>query len=627
MELTRAYSFLTIKAIDGDRRRIRGIATTPTPDRQGDILEPLGARFPPELPLLLHHRKDCPVGIARLGPAGPGGIPFEAEIPIVTVPGPVKDETDRAWQSITHGLIKAVSIGFRVFAGSLQRIKGSDGFRILTSEILEISLVTIPANQDATLEIVKSIDASYLAAIGRSSSRPGVAGCVQCEGTTMQTTAEQITAWENKRAALVAQMAAIMQKAADEHRTLDAAETDTYETLEREMIGVDNHLPKLRTLEQSQIKAAAPVNGHNGITRPASVQVFTTKPTLPPGTMFTRAAMAIAASKGVRSDAIEYAKRWEAETPEVIQFLKAAVAPGTTTDPAWAQPLTAVSNIAGEFLALLRPATILGKIANLRQVPFNTSVPTQTAGGSYGWVGEAKPKPVTKLGFGTAKLDMSKAAGIIVLTEELVRTSNPSAESIVRADMIAGIAAFLDVQFINPAVAAVAGVNPASITNGITAIPATVPADPEQDIKLLLKALATGNIPLAGVTLIMSEVNAVGLTFARDATGTLLYPGMSATGGTMHGMSVVTSNAANNWIIGLQPQAILYADDGGVSIDVSREASLQMDSAPTAVPDATTVLVSLWQNNLVGLRAERFVNWKRAIDAGVQYVNGADYAA
>jgi hypothetical protein len=41
--------------------------------------------------------------------------------------------------------------------------------------------------------------------------------------------------------------------------------------------------------------------------------------------------------------------------------------------------------------------------------------------------------------------------------------------------------------------------------------------------------------------------------------------------------------------------------------------------------DATTVYVSLWQNNLVGLRAERFINWKRGLDAAVKYVSGATY--
>ena len=70
---------------------------------------------------------------------------------------------------------------------------------------------------------------------------------------------------------------------------------------------------------------------------------------------------------------------------------------------------------------------------------------------------------------------------------------------------------------------------------------------------------------------------------------------------------------------------ILLADDGDVSIDVSREASLQMDSAPMSPADATTVLTSLWQNNLVGLRAERFINWQRASVKAVNFVQSALY--
>jgi hypothetical protein len=123
-------------------------------------------------------------------------------------------------------------------------------------------------------------------------------------------------------------------------------------------------------------------------------------------------------------------------------------------------------NIANDFIELLRPATILGKIPGLRVVPFNTKVPSQTGGGSYGWVGEMKPKPLTKLAFASVALGITKVAGIVVLTEEVIRLSNPSAEKLVRDDMVAGIAQFLDAQFIDPAVAAVAGVNPASITNG-----------------------------------------------------------------------------------------------------------------------------------------------------------------
>jgi hypothetical protein len=40
--MNRAYSILTVKAVQEDQRIIRGTATTPEPDRVGDIVEPLG---------------------------------------------------------------------------------------------------------------------------------------------------------------------------------------------------------------------------------------------------------------------------------------------------------------------------------------------------------------------------------------------------------------------------------------------------------------------------------------------------------------------------------------------------------------------------------------------------------
>jgi len=135
----RAYSLLTIKSVDEGRRLIKGTATTPSPDRQGDILEPLGASFPPELPLLLHHKKESPVGVARFKKPTKKGIDFEAELPIIDEPGAVKDEVDRAWHSVLHKLIRGVSIGFRVVNNAIEPLK-SGGLRFLETEILELSL-------------------------------------------------------------------------------------------------------------------------------------------------------------------------------------------------------------------------------------------------------------------------------------------------------------------------------------------------------------------------------------------------------------------------------------------------------------------------------------------------------
>jgi HK97 family phage major capsid protein len=253
-------------------------------------------------------------------------------------------------------------------------------------------------------------------------------------------------------------------------------------------------------------------------------------------------------------------------------------------------------------------------------VPFNTQVPVQTGGGTYAWVGQGAAKPVGKLALTTAGLGFSKAAGIIVITDELAKLSSPSAEAVVRADMIAGMAAFLDQQFIDPAVALVANVSPASITNG--AQTAASVDNAYADLHAIASFFATNGIPLSGMTLIMSETNALSAGMVRDALGSKVFPGLGAEGGSAEGFNVIASNAAGTNVIGVHPQGILYADEGGVQIDVSREASVMMDSAPVA---GTTAFTSLWQNNLIGLRAERMINWNRARPNSVYYLTGATY--
>ena len=614
--LDRAYSLLTIKAFDPEQRTISGIATTPEPDRTGDVVDMAGVTFRNPLPLLLHHDKTQPVGRVNLLPADAEGIPFEATLPQISESGTVKSRVDEAWHSIKAGLLLGVSIGFRPRDGAVKMLK-SGGFHFLKSEILELSLVTIPSNAEACIRVVKEL---------ATSSRQSSAVAEPRRFRGVMTTNEQIQQLANSRAPKVARMSELMSKAAEGGTTLDASQAEEYDGLDIEVKSIDADLVRLRALEATQVQHATPITARNIETAsaqraPVQVQV---KSRVEKGTAFVRAACALLVCKGNTYEAAEYAKRWNDTTPEVALYLKAAVAAGNTTDTTWASPLVN-QNIANDFLELLRPATILGKVSGFRNVPFNTKIPAQTAGGTYGWVGEAKPKPVTKLAFTSDALGISKAAGIIVLTEELVRLSNPSAEALARADMVAGIAQFLDQQFIDPAVAAVAGINPASITNGAPTAAAT--ANPMADILGLVGHFATNNINVEGLTILMSSVNALALSFQVYSDGTQKFPGIGLTGGNFKGINIVTSQAVGTNIIALQPSLILYADEGGVSIDASREASLQMDSAPASPVDATTVYVSLWQMNCVGLRAERFINWKRVNTNAVKYLTSAVYPA
>src|SRR5580765_3395203 len=173
---TRTYSLLEIKSVNEDSRTIRGLATTPSTDRMGDIIEPLGVKFSNPMPLLWQHKADKPVGLATFDKPTKAGIGFEAQLARIDEPGALKDRIDEAWQSIKARLVRGVSIGFKPIEYSF--IDGG-GVRFVESEVLELSLVTIPANQDATITNVKSIDAELSAANGKAQPAdppPGATG-------------------------------------------------------------------------------------------------------------------------------------------------------------------------------------------------------------------------------------------------------------------------------------------------------------------------------------------------------------------------------------------------------------------------------------------------------------------
>jgi HK97 family phage prohead protease len=157
----RAYSLFEVKAMDGGRRTFKGWATTPSVDRMGDTINPLGVTFKNPLALLHQHRHDSPIGLVRFGTPSKKGIEFDAEIPNVEEPGLLKDRVDMAWGEIQHGLVRAVSIGFRPIKYAY---KDDGGIEFQEIEVYELSAVTIPALPDAVITQVKSMAGGRLPA-------------------------------------------------------------------------------------------------------------------------------------------------------------------------------------------------------------------------------------------------------------------------------------------------------------------------------------------------------------------------------------------------------------------------------------------------------------------------------
>ena len=643
--LNRAYSLLSIKGVDEDARIITGMASTPTPDRLEDVVEPDGAQFKLPLPLLWQHDSGNPIGHVTHVKITKAGIDIIAKI----AKG-VTAEIDRAWSLIKAGLVPGLSIGFKPIETSF--IEKTNGIRFIKWDFLELSAVTIPANSECTIATVKSIDTAQRAASGQAKPRrvvqlnpPGASGHPQRKSAQegdMKTIAEQITALEAKRSASASRMEAVMQKSLDEDRTSDAGEQDEFDNLSSEVEALDKDLVRLRKIEQAKAFAAKPVikaeKADDGAAMRGGSIVVRTPPKLGPGIGFVQRIRAeFLSHRQYRPASDIAAELYGPDSPVTMELMtKANVLAGSTISGNWAANLVSPEGAtAQDFIEWLRPQTILGRfgtggIPSMRSVMFNVPMVQQTAGGTGYWVGEGKAKPLTSFNFARLTLPPLKVANICVLTMESIRFSSPKSDTIVRDQLAAALKERLDLDFITPSKTAVAGVSPASVTNGA---PSIVSSGDDADAvrldirSLIAKYMAANNPPTSGV-FIMGSTVAAALTSMTNPLGQPEFAGMSMTGGVLFGFPVIASDYAPAGVVVLVNASDIYlADDGDITIDSSNEASLEMSDAPTgsSITPTATQLVSMYQTNSVAIRAERVINWLRRRTQSVAYLTSADW--
>lgn len=640
--INRAYSILEIKAVHEDERIIEGIATTISPDRMGDVVETDGIEFKLPMPLLNQHNSREPVGNVIKAEVRKGEIWIRAKF---AAPG-LLDYVDRAWAQVKAGLVRGLSIGFRSLEESWDKELG--GFHFLRSEWMELSVVTIPANADASILSVKTaalgeaVSGRKFDHVVRLSLNPnpsGVPGQPKKEHRMKVRISEQISQFEAKSVAAQTRMTEIMDKAAEEGRSLDETEKTEYDGLKAEVKEVSEHIGRLKDHEQIAIQRATSVTSDVG-TDPAKASVnrgglqssgVQVRSMAPKGILPARMAIAMYKANNNALYAAELAKMHWPDMPEVGLTLKAIVEAGDTTTSGWASQLVpSAQQLAGEFLDMYRNKTIMNRIQGTRMVPFNVAVPIRTAAGTFSWVGEAVAKPVTSETFTNITLTWAKAAAIIVITQELAKFSSPNAELLIRDSMIETLVRFFDSHFVSDT-AAVANVSPAGILNGKTPVTpsGTSAATFRTDMNNLMNNFTANSVPLSGITLLMSDTQAVALSLMVTDLGVPLFPSVSSSGGTLLGFPVVTSEAVGTKIIAVKASDILIAEDPGVSVTASDQATIEMETTPAAgeqsPPSTQSVLKSMFQNNCIAIRAEQFKTWARARTAAVEYINGNAY--
>ena len=657
-----AHCFLTTKSEDGDQRIIEGIASTPNPDRVNDEIDPMGAEYNLPMPLLFHHDRRQPVGKVISATRNKDGIKFKAQFANPTEPGTLKDRVDEAWQSVKEGLISAVSIGFRIKEYS---VLDNGGWKVLKWDWYELSLVTIPANADCTIETIKSIDNKYRGASAKNDrvvylNSTARVGALNLNTTgkgapTMPTTAEAIEKYRSARAKKATEMDKIAQKAAEEGRTMEPAEIELFDRLDGEIKTIDENLSRLERIETisagTKATQVVPTDNDRSNGRDADAKKdnggrnvnysFSNKvvgPDVPKGIPFARYVLCMAEARGNKHIAAELARKHYPDDARIANFaempseVKAAVPAAYTGDSGgWAEDIAQANTIASEFIEFLRPMTIIDQVADrMRRVPFNVQVSRMTTGQNGYWTGEALPTPLTSGVFDTVTMGKTKVASISVLSKEQMRFSNISAETAIRDDLARAVAAKMDTTFVSTD-AAVANVSPAGLLNGLTAISANgsgAAADVRSDLQDLFAPFSAANISRRNLILLTNEDLHIALMLLRTE-GRREFPDVTGDGGTVEGFPIMSSNHVGAGdVIMLDPSSILLADDGDIDIDITDQASLEMlDGSLTQDGTAGTgaSLVSLWQNGLVGIKAERFVNFVKGRAAAVAYIGAAGW--
>lgn len=308
----------------------------------------------------------------------------------------------------------------------------------------------------------------------------------------------------------------------------------------------------------------------------------------------------LAAKEGNYKSALDIAK--ERGFGDEVQDLVTKATLGTTTDAGFAASLVTENRLVGEFVDMLRAATVFDQLAGFRNVPFNSKIPSQLTGGTASWVGEGAPKPLTNPTYGEVEIKEHKLAAITVYTQELMRRSDPAVDVLVRDDLIEASKTLIDNTFLDAGAAT--AVRPAGVLNGVTVTPntGTTAAAYEADLLALINSFVAANLSLDGSYFVMSETRAAQISLLRDALGNTYFQGMALRGTrTLMGIPVITSQTVGDKIILVKTSEILLAQDGGVDVSYSDQATL--------VDGGTTH--HLWQENKFAVRVEKFITWAK----------------
>jgi HK97 family phage prohead protease len=638
------------------------ILSDATPDRMGDVIEAEGwdlTNFKKNPVALFNHNPNFPIGKWINLRTADGSLRGHLQL----APKGTSPRIDEIRALVDADILRAVSVGFLPIK-SEPLTKGGNGVRFKQAQLVETSLVAIPANPNA-LAVARSLNISASTAAlvfggkangkDRSTVGRGFNGG-QAESPPVRKNrimpsplTKRIEETEQRLVQYRDQLTAHLESVDDENVTdTDLATTQEFnkkiadqEALYASLKESEGKLAKSSSEDHGGNGVARPVINGNGQRRPFAVKAKTMEPL----EFLVRAGTvrALARSLGVSIDEARTKVYGDDEATKVVcdMTLKAASAPAMTTVAGWAAEL--VQQIVADLMPTLLPASVYPSLSAMGlkltfgrngRIIIPTRSLTPSVAGSF--VGEGAPIPVRQAAFTSQTLVPKKMAVISTWTREMDEHSVPAIEGILREAIQQDTAISIDAVLLDTNAAT--AIRPAGLRNGVTGLTPTAGGGFNAlvgDLKLLTSAILTAtNGNIRNMVYIMNPAQALSIGFIQPPNPSGLFPFRDEiNAGRLNGRPLIQSGTVPLGVVICLDAADYVSVSGDTPrFEISDQATLHMeDTNPQQLAAAGTPATvaapaqSMFQTDSLALRLILPMNWAMRRTGVVSWVAGVTW--
>jgi HK97 family phage prohead protease/HK97 family phage major capsid protein len=607
-----------------------------TVDSYGDIVEPSGwdlKRFKQNPIALFGHSSGFPIGKWADVRVEDGKLKGRLEM----AKAGTSYRLDELRRLIEQGILRAVSVGFRPLkAEPLNPEKPYAGQKYLKQELLEASLVSIPANP-AALSVARGLkisDDTMSMVFGESAIQ---ADFIR-RGTTGETAATSKPIITGKKT-----MTTLSKLIEDDQNELnvkrdklaEVSVSDDAEAIEAITAEIDAIEKRLAARKAAETKIGLNTMSPTAPSAPAVNRrpLGFPQKEIAPLDLIVRAmtAQGVHAFGGKHKSLDQVLDDIYPGHEATAIVAKADQTIGTTSVSGWASELLQTVN--SGFIDALRGRSIYPDLQSrgvgLSFDGLNTiKLPRLTAGGAGGgFVAEGSPIRVGRVTTAAAELTPKKMGVIVPFSRELARRSTPQIESIVRAAIIGDTASILDAALLDNAASSTA--RPAGLLNGVSAVASGYGGGDhvavKEDFKALLAPFIAANAA-DNITVIMNPSQGLSISMMDGPdNNTNWFSGIASR------VTIVESTYATAGRLIAMRNSDFYTANGAPEFDINETATVHMeDTTPLEIvsgtgPTTADPVRSFYQTATVGVRMLVDVSWVMGRPSMVQWVDGTSY--